>query len=60
MSCAEELAESKAVIQQLRLECSNIRHQLESKDQEIEEKQCQATSYFNALEVATITVTVVV
>ena len=50
-SLSEELHNANAQLEKLHLQISKSVRNFESQDEQIEQLQCQNTSYFNALEV---------
>ena len=53
MSLTSQLSDTKQLVERLQHDARKKVSDLDAKDAEIEEKQCLATSYFNALEVRT-------
>ena len=52
---SQALIEAKNEVQRLKLEVQTLQQTVAMKEEEIEEKQCQTTSYYNALEVGPYT-----
>ncbi len=48
---AAQISEGTKYVERLQYELNQIKQEADAKDAEIEEKQCLATSYYNALEV---------
>ena len=51
MKLTTQISEGSKYVERLRYEINQMKQDAEAKDSEIEEKQCLATSYYNALEV---------
>jgi len=54
MALKDEVTELRSACEQHKHQIVSARAQLRVKDEEIEQRQCDATSYYNTLEVSTI------